>query len=465
MALKVLVLRKRIEPLQAELEQLRTAASSFEAREAELEQAINEAATDEEREVVETLVSEFEQTRETNASEQARISGEIAELERQIAEIEAAGKAARSAEPGADVKKRSDSVANISTNTRAMRALGETPEQRTALVTREDVKEFLTRVRGFRRAASSVTGAELGVPDILMGVLRDGVDRYSKLIRFVTLRPISGKGRQNVAGAIPEGIWTEAVGAVNELTITFTQVELDEYKVGGYVSVPNSSLEDDSDLQLLATIIDYLGQAIGLALDKAIVYGTGTKMPVGFVTRLAADSQPAWWGKNQGAFTNLSTTNILTLDLAASTGKEFFSPLLAALGTAKPNYATGAPVWVMNRKTHMDLICRCLEFNSSAALMSGVSNVMPVIGGEIVELEFMADNDIAGGYLTLEVIAERSGAKIAYSDIPMFLDDCTVFKGTQRYDGKPVRGEAFVLLNYANTAPTKTVIFATDAAN
>lgn len=55
MALKVLVLRKRIEPLQAELEQLRTAASSFEGREAELEQAINEAATDEEREVVERL--------------------------------------------------------------------------------------------------------------------------------------------------------------------------------------------------------------------------------------------------------------------------------------------------------------------------------------------------------------------------------------------------------------------------
>lgn len=300
MALKVLVLRKRIEPLQAELDQLRTAAADFEAREAELEQAINEAATDEEREVVETLVSEFEQTRETNASEQTRISGEIAELEGQIAEIEAAGKAARSAEPGADVKKRSDSVANISTNTRAIRALGETLEQRTALVTREDVKEFLTRVRGFRRAASSVTGAELGVPDILMGVLRDGVDRYSKLIRFVTLRPISGKGRQNVAGAIPEGIWTEAVGAVNELTITFTQVELDEYKVGGYVSVPNSSLEDDSDLQLLATIIDYLGQAIGLALDKAIVYGTGTKMPVGFVTRLAAATQPAWWGKTRG---------------------------------------------------------------------------------------------------------------------------------------------------------------------
>ena len=76
MALKVLVLRKRIEPLQAELEQLRTAASSFEAREAELEQSINEAATDEEREVVETLVSDSSRrgkpTRASRPAYQAR---------------------------------------------------------------------------------------------------------------------------------------------------------------------------------------------------------------------------------------------------------------------------------------------------------------------------------------------------------------------------------------------------------
>lgn len=105
MALKVLILRKKIEPLQGELEQLRTAAAGFEAREAELEQAINEAATDEEREVVETLVSEFEQTRETNASEQARISGEIAELERQIGEIEAAGRPQEAPSPALEYRK------------------------------------------------------------------------------------------------------------------------------------------------------------------------------------------------------------------------------------------------------------------------------------------------------------------------------------------------------------------------
>ena len=34
-----------------------------------------------------------------------------------------------------------------------------------------------------------------------------------------------------------------------------------------------------------------LGQSIGLALDKAIVYGTGVKMPLGIVTRLAQASK------------------------------------------------------------------------------------------------------------------------------------------------------------------------------
>lgn len=469
MALKVLVLRKRIEPLQAELEQLRTAASSFEAREAELEQAINEAATDEEREVVETLVSEFEQTRETNASEQTRISGEIAELERQIVEIETAGKAARSAEPGADVKKRSDSVANpvpnICNYTRALSVLGETPEQRSALVARDDVRTFICNLRDLRGTNRSVKGGELGIPDVLFGVLRNNVDRYSKLIKFVTVKPVKGTSRQNIAGTIPEAIWTEAVGALNELDIVFTQLEMDGYKVGGYVAISNSTLEDDDDLALLASVIDILGQSIGLGADKALVYGTGEKMPVGFVTRLAAKSQPTWWGKNQGTFTDLSASNVLKLDIGGKTGTEFFQTLIVALGIASPDYAIGDPVWVMNHKTRIDLLSRCMAFNSNAALTAGMSNIMPVLGGQIVELNFMKDHDIAGGYLSLMTLAERSGAKIESSDIPLFIQDCTVFKATQRYDGKPARGEGFVLLNYNNTAPTTSVAFGVDHAN
>ncbi|MFR5889235.1 MAG: phage major capsid protein, partial [Oscillospiraceae bacterium] len=168
-------------------------------------------------------------------------------------------------------------------------------------------------------------------------VLRNNVDRYSKLIKFVTVKPVKGTSRQNIAGTIPEAIWTEAVGALNELDIVFTQLEMDGYKVGGYVAISNSTLEDDDDLALLASVIDILGQSIGLGADKALVYGTGEKMPVGFVTRLAAKSQPTWWGKNQGIFTDLSASNVLKLDIGGKTGTEFFQTLIVALGIASPD--------------------------------------------------------------------------------------------------------------------------------
>ena len=38
----------------------------------------------------------------------------------------------------------------------------------------------------------------------------------------------------------------------------------------------------------------------------------------------------------------------------------------------------------MNRKTHMDILARALAFNASGALVAGMQNTMPVIGGPIV---------------------------------------------------------------------------------
>lgn len=466
MALKVLMLRSRIKEKQQALESLRSAAEGFAAREAELAADIDAAETEEERSTLDAAIEDFERERTENADEQARISEEISGLERQISEIEGNTRSARDAAQGADNRGRESKMSDTATcRARILRSLGETPEQRAALVARDDVKSFLQRVRELKAQSRDVKGSELGVPEVLLGVLRDTTDRYSKLLQHITIRPLKGKARQNVAGAVPEAVWTEMVSSLNELDIVFTQLELDGYKVGGYMAVPNSDLEDDSDLQLLASIIDYLGQSIGLACDKAIAYGTGVKMPVGFVTRLAASTQPAWWGPHQGDFTDLSARNILKLNLGASSGEAFFTGLISALAVAKPNYSTGSPVWIMNRKTHMDIMCKALNFSAAGALVAGMQGTMPIIGGTIVELEFMADYDIAGGYLSLELWAERSGTNIASSDIPMFIEDMTVFKATQRYDGKPVRGEAFVLVNYNNADPQKTVTFEPDLAN
>src|SRR5690606_8348012 len=98
----------------------------------------------------------------------------------------------------------------------------------------------------------------------------------SKLITKVNFKPLKGTARQNITGTIPEAVWTEMVGALNELEISFNQVEVDGYKVGGFVIIPNSTLQD-SDINLASEILAQISKAIGIALDKAILYGTGIK--------------------------------------------------------------------------------------------------------------------------------------------------------------------------------------------
>ena len=70
---------------------------------------------------------------------------------------------------------------------------------------------------------------------------------------------VSGKARTRIIGTIPEAIWTEMVGTLNELDLKFYDDEVDGYKVGGFIPVPNSILEDN-DVDLASTIIDALGK-------------------------------------------------------------------------------------------------------------------------------------------------------------------------------------------------------------
>ena len=89
MALRVLMLRSQINALQQQLAPLTETRDGFAAREAELERAIGEATTDEERSVVSAAIDTFEAERSANAAEIARIQGEIDARNEEIRSLEA----------------------------------------------------------------------------------------------------------------------------------------------------------------------------------------------------------------------------------------------------------------------------------------------------------------------------------------------------------------------------------------
>lgn len=338
-------------------------------------------------------------------------------------------------------------------------------EQTRDFFANDGVKGFLGEVRSAIREKRSLTNVGLTIPDVMLGMVREEVYRQSKLLRFVMLRHVGGTSRVNIMGRIPEGVWTEMCATINEVDLSFSQEEVDGYKVGAAVIVCNAILED-SDIALASEIISAISTAIAKAVDKAILFGTGTKMPVGIATRLAATSQPAWWGTNAPAFTDLHETNIVKLNAMTAVGVAFFQTLVVTLGIAKPKYSSDGLFWVMNRKTHLDILAKSMAYNANAALVAN-TNLMPIIGGTIVEVEDdeLADYEIIGGFGGNYLMAERAGVQLASSTEYRFLQDQTAFKGTARYDGKPLAGEAFVIVNYANVDPTTNADFPEDYAN
>lgn len=454
--LKVIMLRKKLSEVTKKLTEAREKAKELATREKELEAAIEEAQTDEEKEAVSQEVEQYEKDKEENDESVRTLEKEVSDTESELAELESKQ---RQEEPVPEARMRG--VETVKTTRKKF--FGMTVQERDAFFARDDVHAFLERVRTLGTQNRAITGAELTIPSVMLDLLRENIEEYSKLYKHVRVQSVPGKARQTIQGTIPEAVWTEMNAAINELSLVFNDAEVDGYKVAGYMVINNAVLKD-SDIDLATTIITSLGQSIGLALDKAILYGTSKKMPTGVVTRLAQAAKPETYPDTAREWKNLSSSNIVSI-AAAKKGVDLFKEIVIASGNAKGKYSTGNRFWAMNETTKTKLVAEALSFNAAGAIATGMGDTMPIVGGAIETLDFIPDNVIVGGYGDLYLLAEREGAQITQSEHVKFLEDQTVYKGLARYDGLPVIAEGFVAIGILGTTPTADMTFAEDTAN
>lgn len=469
MALKTLMLRSKIEKAKKALEALRAKDAEFEKREADLEAAIAEAAdsnaedAEEAQKTIEEEVEKFDSEKKEHEDEKAKLEGEIAELEASLAEAEAEQDTdPEEPAPAEDKEERKEKkimdVRNRFFHGRDVNGIFE----------REDVKAYLAEIRSCIENKRELTNVGLTIPETFIGLIKENIFEYSKLYKHVNVQAISGNGREIVQGTVAEAIWTECCAVLNELSLAFNDAEIDCFKVAGYYKVCNAVLEDN-DVDLATKLLEALSQAIGLAIDKAILYGrnaSGTqKMPLGVVSRLAQTSEPANYPATARAWVDLHTSNIKSLS-AGLTGAALFKAIILASGNAKSNYSRGEKVWLMNEATYTKLMAETLSVNGNGQLVAGMNGQMPAVGGVIEVLNFIPDNTIIMGYFDLYLLGERAGTKFAQSEHVFFIQDQTVFKGVARYDGQPVIAEAFVAIGLEATTPDATsVAFEPDKAN
>lgn len=465
MALKTIMLRRSIDLKKAQLEELREKDADFLTREAELEAAIAEAGTEDEQAAVGAAVDQYDADKKAHEDAKSVLSQEIAGLENDLVEEEKSSPVNTNsiAERSKPTMTNDIDIRALPRNKRAFDALP--MEMRSFILAQDETKNFLAQLRSMKGQQRGVTGAEFTIPTVVLDLISENMYRYSKLLNRVRVRNVSGPSRQTIAGVVPEAVWTEMCAAINELTFAFNQVTLDGYKVAGFVPVCNSILEDN-DVNLAGWIVEMLSESIGLAVDKAILYGKGaaSKMPLGIVTRLAQQSKPGDYPANAPEWVDLHTTNIQQI-AANKTGAEFWAALQLAAGNTFTRYSRGNQFWAMNSKTYALLKSKAITFTASGDVVANVYGVLPIITGDIDVLEFMPDGDIVGGYGDLYLFAQRSGMTVESSREVQFIQDNTVFKGKQRADGMPVIPGAFVAININGSAVTTAIDFAADTAN
>ena len=472
MALKQIMLRKKIDKKRSELEELRKKDADFETREAELETAIGEAETEEEQQTVTDEIEKFEEDKQAHEDAKTTLQTEIDGLEEELEASEkeppqpAERRITKPMKERTGVKMTRQEIRKLPMNVRAFDSLP--MDTREAIIQREDVKEFLKRLRELKGTNRAIQGGDLEIPVVFLELISENMYRYSKLTNRVRVRTIRGEARQTIAGTVPEAIWTEMCGAINELSFVFNQITMDGYKVAGFVPVCNSLLEDTTDnLDLASWIIEMISEAVGLAKDKAILYGKGSasKMPLGIVTRLAQTAKPSDYQANAPAWVDLHETNILKVDGTTLKGAEFWSALTLAAGNTFTRYSRGEQFWAMNSKTYATLKSKLITFTATGDIVANLFGTLPIINGNVDILEFIPDGDIIGGYGDLYLWIERGAMAIDMSDQVQFIQDNTVFRGKERADGAPVIPGAFVAININNAEVTTVMDFAADTAN
>ena len=475
MALKALVLQNRIDKLNARLQELQAKDADFTAREESLTADIMAAQTEEERQAVEAAATAFDTDQAAHESAKAAITADIQAAETELATIEATQTppAPAAAAPAAEhnnermtttmIPQTSVQIRHLPLTQRAFDALP--MAQRREIVAQEDVQNFFAKMRSMKGTNAALQGGELTIPVIFLDLIAENMYRYSKLLNRVRIRDVGGEARQTIAGTTPEAVWTEMCGVINELTFKFNQVTLDGWKLAGFIPVCNSLLED-SDLNLASWIVEMLSEALGLAMDKAILYGKGSAshMPLGIVTRLAQTSKPEGYPDTAPEWVDLHTSNIKSI-AADATGTAFWAALQRAVVPAYNRYARGEMFWAMNSKTYGELKARAIATNLSGEFVAMIGGSLPIVSGDIDILEFMPDNDIVGGFGDLYLTVIRRGMSIEQSREVQFIQDNTVFKAKMRADGVPVIAGAFVAINIAGSTPATSMLFAADTAN
>ena len=409
------MIQKKIEQRKTALEEFLSKEKEYQTRAEELQQAIEEAETDEEVKVVEEEVNKLEDEKQKLEEKKSKLEAEIAELEGELEQLK--GKVP-SNQKRTNLKVEGECEPMSRLYVRELLKTGE-------YYKRSEVVEFYDKFKNLR----AVAGGELTIPEVVVARIMDIMGDYTTLYPLVDKITVRGTARILVDTDDEPATWMEQQGAIPSGDVgTIAAVDFDGFKVGKITFVDNY-LTQDSIINLDAYVTRKIARAIAKALDKAIVKGEGpaNKQPTGIIPSLPAE-------------------NKVTVQADANLVKNL-AKQIGLIDTGEDS--VGEIVAVMNRKTYYN---RLVEFSIQVDSAGNVVGKLPnlrqpdFLGLRVVFNNFLDEDTVLFGDFQQYTLVEREAISIDTSVHVKFAEDQTAFRGKGRFDGKPVKPEAFVLV-------------------
>jgi len=420
-----LLISKKIEQRKNALAELLIQEEELQKRSEELEAAATEAQTDEELTTVEEEVGKLEAQKGELEQKKSKLQGEIAELEAELEQLNAKSPADETRSVN---QQRGESQVAKEYHISQVRRMLETGEY----FQLPEVREFYEKFKNLR----AVSGGELTIPQVIINRILDIVGDYTTLYPRVDKIRVSGTARILIDTDTSPAQWIEMAGSIPTGDVgTITNVDFDGFKVGKVTFVDNYLLQD-SIINLDDYVVRKIARAIAKALDLAILKGQGAsqKQPAGIIPSIPASN------KKTVVADNKLLVNLLKNVALIDTGDD----------------SVGEIVAVMKRKTYYD---RLLEYTINVNAQGNVVGKLPnltqpdLCGLPVVFNQFMDEDKVLFAVLDQYTMVIREDISIDRSEHVKFVEDQMAFRGKGRFDGKPVRPNAFALVTITDPVP------------
>ncbi|HHB1898977.1 TPA: phage major capsid protein [Bacillus cereus] len=232
-------------------------------------------------------------------------------------------------------------------------------------------------------------------------------------------------------GYVQSAWWGKLCEEIKELLDDgFEVIATNLYKLSAYVPICNAML-DLGPIWLDRYVREILAESMAIALEEAIVNGTGKDQPIGMMKDLkAAVTNGVYSDKTATPLTDLTPTSL---------GKEVMAPL-----TNDGRRAVGNALMIVNPLDYWEKIFPATTFlTQNGAYVSGV---LP-IPATVIQSLAVPKGKMVAGIASDYFMGVGSTQKMESSKEYRFLEDETVYLSKQYANGRPKDNDSFLVFD------------------